>query len=360
MRKPLVALCSVLLLAAVLLPVQGQGRARSWKKGQLRMEDFRTSAYDGRQGSHLEYAVTYNLGGVNEGMNTYHYCRTSAVMYPADSWMAEGHRDENELTYNQALFDLVEVYRRQMQQQSYLLTNKNGDKVYDMLLENTMAQLEREVQVLQKVTDYGHDSVALERVRRINRQWLNDNPGGRPQFTPGLYWWKMGADMGIAVPTGGLARNFSASIGSMGFFGAFGWGRHGFYGNYSVGTVRYLNEEDAAYRNMTASRLDINSGYGFAVLDRMGYSITPYVAIGMTDFDWYYGDSYTIGVMGCYHFHHWHSIKNGVRKKASCLTVSAMGRLYASYINMDENSSGLTFGFQLGLTYMRRSERVEW
>lgn len=352
-----VSLLSIFCFSFFLPSAQAQGRPRSWKKGLLRQDDFGASAFDGRHRSHLEYAVVYDLSGVSEGMNSYLYCRTAAVMYPSASWMVEEYRSDSELDYNQVLFDMVEVYRRQMQYQSVLLSKK---KQYEYLLASTMNQLEREIQVMQAVTDYGRDSAAVEQVRLKNRQWLNEHPGRRPQFTPRLFWWGASMDFGVAIPTGGLAQNFSASVGMMGFSLGFGWGRHGFYYHSASGDIHYRNVEDEAFRNMLATRIDVTFGYGFTVIDRPLYGITPYLALGATDFDWYYGSNYTAGVMGRYHFHHWHSIKNWMKNKGSCLTVSAIGNLYVSYIDMYDETSSLTLGLRLGLSFQRRDERVEW
>ena len=351
-------LCLLLaLLVAGSAIAQNQGRPRSWKKGQLRLEDFGTAPSTGNEKSHLEYAITYTPSGITEGMHTYRYCRTGAVMYPAASWMTEERYNEAELTYNQALFDLVEIHRRQMQREALLLTK---DKQYKILQVMTTDRLDREVRELQVATDYGSDSMAVEHVRQLNRQWLNDNPGVRPEFAQKKYWWGIGMELGALIPTGSVGREFSASVGTMSVSGALGWNRHGFYYHQTGGSVYYREVQDDYISNMTASIIDVSFGYGFTLFDRERYSITPYVALGMTNYDWYYGDTYTFGVIGKYHFHHWHSISNILKNKASCLSVSATGRLSVSYVDMYDGFSGLSFGLHVGLAFKWRKEHVEW
>ena len=359
---PAVLMLLLFLLTAGTAVAQGQGRGRSWKRGALRVEDFGSMvALGDKSSSHLEYAITYSLGGNDEGAHTYIYCRPSAVMYPAASWMAEGHRTEQELTYNQAIFDLVEVHRRQLMRQAFVAKKHSQ---YDLLLANEMQQLNREVSVLQVATDYGRDSATLEHIRLTNRQWLNDNPGGRPVFEPRRYWWILGMEFGVDLSTGFISEVVTPSIGSSGFFYGLGWNRHGLY-------FRLVNS-DVLSRDSVMSytgemlreplvRVDAQVlGYGYTLIDRTSYSITPYVAIGTTSLEWYMGDSYTLGVMGLYHFHHWHSIKDGAKGKARCFTPSAMANLFVSYSDFGNGDHGLTFGLHLGLTFKSRREYVTW
>jgi hypothetical protein len=359
------ALILTLLLLAAVVAAQGQGRGRPWKRGALQLEEFAVTAASGRENSHLDYGIVYSTSGTTEGMNTYIYCRTSALMYPTASWMAEGHADEAELTYNQVLFDLVEVYRRQMQQDAILLSKRVQ---YEALLATTMNHLDREMQVIRAATEMGRDSLAVERIRVKNREWLNANPGNHPAFTPLSYWWCLGIEGGVSFSTGDVGRLISPSIGATGYMGAFGWGRHGLY--FSVLNAVTL-ARDSAY-NFEGDRVlpvmyrnDVNLlGYGYTLFDRQQFSITPYVAFGVTnmdtEMDWYIGTSYTFGVRGLYHFHHWHHIKDGAKGKARRFTPSAMANLYVSYTDLDVEGKGLTFGLSLGLTLGIRRESVTW
>ena len=145
-------------------------------------------------------------------------------------------------------------------------------------------------------------------------------------------------------------------------------GRHGLY--FSVLNAVTL-ARDSAY-NFEGDRVlpvmyrnDINLlGYGYTLFDRQQFSITPYVAFGVTnmdtEMDWYIGTSYTFGVRGLYHFHHWHHIKDGAKGKARRFTPSAMANLYVSYTDLDVEGKGLTFGLSLGLTLGMRRESVTW
>lgn len=347
----------VMLLLAVTAEAQVQGRGRPWTRGALRMEDFGIVNTMGRDNSHLEYAIVYSPSGVTEGINTYLFCRTVAVMYPTASWIVEGHADEVELAYNQALFDLVEVHRRQMQQTSMMLTKKGQ---YKMLLATTTEQLDREIQAVQAATEGGRDSLALERMRVKNREWLNANPGERPEFTPRLYWWRLELAYGVDVPTGALARHYSASVGSREFTAAIGWGRHGIYYRSLYGTLHTFDTVE----NMIpiGTRTDISFGYGFTLFEKPSFSITPFVMYGVSNLDWWYGESYTLGVRGNYHFHHWHRITNAVKHKGNRITASATADLTASYITLDDSGerNGLSFGLHVGLSFLSRRERVDW
>ena len=363
--RPAALIMLLFLLVAGTVAAQSQGRGRPWKRGELRLEDFGVTPYDGRTASFMDCGINYHLDGVTEGRDTYLYCRTAAVMFPLTSWIAEGHRDTAELLYNQVQFDLVEIYRRQMQRQSYLL--KKG-RQYAVLRENTMAELERELEVMRYVTDRGHDSVALARYNRKNHEWLNTNPGTHPTFTKGVRWWCIGLEVGFAFSTGTLNDLITPSIGSTGFMGGFGWGRHGIYmrtTNAECMSRDSLMDYTGMFGIQTMLRHDISLlSYGYTVIDRPDFSVTPYLSYGITDIQsmvsWYSGDCYTFGVMGLYHFHHWHSIRDGAKGKARCFTPSASANLSVSYVDMGWDTRGLTVSLQLGLVFGSRAESVEW
>ena len=354
-RIILLALLGLTTLGAV---AQTQGRGRPWRRGPLTAGDFGAMPFGVREASHLDCTILYSTAGVTEGRDTYRYCRTSAVMFPAASWLVEDSTAENELNYNQMLFDIAEVHRRRMQREAMMLGNKLQ---YGRLLNLTIEELERELTEMQQATDHGRDSAAVERVRRKNREWLNAHPAERPEFTPRLPWWSVDMVFGVAVPTGSIGSTWSASVGTTGIDLGFGWGRHGFYYHYCFGEARLI-DTNASYHMgelLNQSRIDISYGYGFTLIDRPAWSLTPYVAFGMTEFDWYYGESYTLGVTGRYHWHRWHRITNAVKGKARCYTVSAMGNLYASYADLGDYK-GVTVGLQIGFSLVSRRERVEW
>ena len=349
----------VLTLAAVCAVAQTQGHGRPWRRGPLTVGDFGAAPYGAREASHLEYAVVFSASGVTEGLDTYRYCRTSAVMYPAASWLVDDSTTENELNYNQMLFDVVEVHRRQMQRTALML---GGKAQYRRLQGLTMEALEREVAQLRLATDEGRDSAAVERVRQRNREWLNAHPGERPVFTPRSWWWGMGLLYGAAVPTGAMGRYWSASIGTQGFDFAYGWNRHGIRYRFSGGDVRVLDTNDRSYAYYglaTESRIDVSFGYGYTLIERPAWSLTPYVSIGTTELGWWYAPSYTLGVSGLYHLHRWHRVVNAVKGKARSATVSATADLSVSYADLDA-SKGLTFSLQIGIALVSRKEQVVW
>lgn len=357
MRKAIV----IMMLLCVAVAAQGQGRGRPWKRGELRLEDFGVVTAHDNERSHLDYGIVYSPSGVTEGNNSYLFCRTAAVMYPTASWIDERCADTAMLAYNQMLFDVVEVYRRQMQQQGYLLsatTRRSRMGLYERLQANTMEQLEREMQELRVATEEGRDSAAVERVRVKNREWLNAHPCDRPDFTLRSYWWSLGVDYGFSVPTGGLARHYTASVGMQGFTAALGWGRHGFYYRTVSGSLQTYDTVGGF--SPSDYRIDLTFGYGFTLIDRPNFSITPYIAYGASEFAWWVGENYTFGISGSYHFFHWHRITNPARGKAKRLTASATGNLYLNYVDLGDDRKGLTFGLQVGIAFLSRNEKVTW
>lgn len=353
-----IAIAMLLALTAFGAMAQTQGRGRPWRRGPLTAGDFGAVPYGVAEKSHLEYGIVYSASGVTEGMDSYRYCRTSALMYPTASWLVDDSATENELNYNQMMFDLVEVHRRQMQLEAMMLSNRLQ---YSRLLNLTTEQLDREMQQLQIATDYGRDSAAVERVRRRNREWLNAHPGERPQFASRLPWWSASMLFGVAVPTGPVGRYWSASVVTSGLDLGVGWGRHGLYYRVSGGDVRLIDSAALADNYLTTNiYTELNFGYGFTLFDRPRWSLTPYIAFGAAEYGWWYGETYTLGVTGRYHAHRWHRITNAVKGKAKCVTVSLAGNLFVSYLNMGAGDNSLSLGLQIGASFVSRKEHVEW
>ena len=370
---------TVLRLAVLMFLLTGtvfaqQEHARAWRRGPLALNEFAIMSTQPGATSHLDYALRYALVAETEGLHTYYYCRVGAVMYPGLSWMAESSRDSAELSYNQALFDLVEIHRRQMQWQTLYVTSRK--KQLDQLLESFSLQLDREVQMMRAVTREGRDVEVLERMRQANRQWLNANPCGHPEFEERYFWWSMGLDMGFVAPMGGLGHYFSASAGSLGFNLAMGWRRH----NFTLRSVKSIVHQrdtirdywgytiDPSFMSSPMDRTDVHLSYGFSLVSNDRYAITPYAGWGWSTFSasyWYpiTASGFLAGVEGKLHFHHWHVVRNGGKQKARRVSASAHANLFAGYAKCDDlegQPSGLTVGISLGLTLTEKRERASY
>ena len=354
-------------LAAVAQPVWGQddelGRPRGWRRGPLRMEDFGTGVGVGKQQSHLEFGIRYSMEGVTEGRDTYRFCRTSAVVYPAASWMSAERRGELELVYNQTQFDMVELYARLMQVDAL---KTKGKKNIAVLAEETRERLERELGTLRAATDYGRDSAVVERVRQHNLHWLKDNPLVRPDFEPRASWWQLDMETNLLFSAGGLGSELTPAVGGLGYSIGRGWSRLGLYLSYLNNTVYF--HEDSPYGRVPVARVDLDLGIGYAVVDRNAFRLTPYVAAGLSSVDsyldgfWADGVAATIGVRGYYHFHHWHLVTNGAKRKARCETVSLSANLFVSRViySSEDDGNFFTVGLRFGIGLNSRAERVSF
>ncbi|MBR1784482.1 MAG: hypothetical protein IJ760_03470 [Bacteroidales bacterium] len=374
MRRAATLLTIMMLLLAA--SATAQSPARSWKRGPLTKKDFGAVPTRGSdRNSHLHYGIVYNTSGVGDGLNSYIFCKTAAVMFPADSWLADGHADEREMNYNQAVFDLVEVHSRQMQREAQML---NRGRQYDFLLAATLDRLEREIRALDAATGHGQDSLALERMRQQNRRWLAENPATRPNFEREGWWWLFDLGLGACVNGMELGKWIGPSIGLIDYELATGYKRLEFSLHFTQANSKL--RENADYEDWPTgevwNREEIHARLGFSVIDKPTYSLTPFVGAGFTSFfEPYMGEYYsvalmptiTLGVTGRRHIHHWHYVTNGLKHRADRVTSSVSASLYGSY---STNSffpllaSGhfpmLTFGLRLGVSLRTERETVTW
>lgn len=349
---PAVLLLLVLFLCSDAL---GQSRGRSWKRGPLTSHDFVASIPT--DSAHFEYDIAFSLAGISQGMNTYRFCTTSALVYPRDSYLSANLSTDSQLNYYQTIFDIVEINSRLMQADAILLSKREQ---FEILRSNALIRLKHDVELLELATDHGRDSLALENIRCNNRQWLNDNPPRRPRFSPNLYWWSIGVEIGTDIPTGPMAYDYTPAIGTLDFSFAIGLGRVGLFTNYASGRVSRRHIDDYERHNIAVGRYDAASGLGVTVLDREGYSLTPYLSVGICDTYFDFSASYTLGVMGRYHFRHFYRIRNAAKHKGDCLTASAQGRLFFSYLPSYALDPTFSIGIRLGIALQWRKQTVEW
>ena len=315
--------------------------------GPLSWDDFTlTDSSRGDEHSYLEFF--FSIEETPEGL------WAMAYMDTYQSWVDSNWRTDNELLYNQIIFDLVELQRRRMQAALDTLAKGASEPSADSVVACVVTDIER----LTLDTRHGTDSAALQRWADSLVVLLDVPPvyRGTPVDEP----YRVGGFLGggFIGTSGGLHRHFSHGGGlDMGIEA--GWKRHFVTGGLTIGVAHCLdsafhknNPDNDLYTGDDLTILSLYLQYGFSVFDNAHCRITPFVGYGMLGY--YYSPDDTdesFGpTTGCASFgidsriHLSNSVSDGQR---TVLSVDA--RLYGTYSTF-RSVVGMPAGFTINLS----------
>ncbi len=351
-------------ITCILLCCQIQAQSiHTWKMGPLTWNDFAHNTAIEKQVSHLEYYMgieskTQEVDGVS-------YTKPSAYAFtsPEYSWVDTNYLSDQLLEYNQCIFDLVEVYRRKLE-------NKLQDSsVFSpgQLLDNTMRQLGDEVHRIELDTQNGTDTAALQRWQDKVQKALNEvSPAPAYGHIDAPFSWGMSFDLGFHY-TGGEVHDYFSHGGGMSMNFEMGYKRALLGGALYIGGDRFRH--DSTYfdqlnyyflKRDPLTCLNLYAYCGYAVIDNNTTRLIPFVGYGMLGY--YYNEneeSSSVGpTNGCFHFgliynHIFNNYVNnywGMRDYFNAEHNKAYVdvRLYGTYNNF-KNIGGAPQGFTLNL-----------
>lgn len=283
-----------------------QGYIHTWKMGSLSWNDFvHKSALNGKY-SYLEYYM--GIKDEPKEVDGITYFRPTVYAYTSAeySWADTNYRSEALLQYNQCAFDLIEIYRRDLEATLCDATRYEEDQ----LMNNTMRRLEEDLQRLEIETDQGNNTTALSQWQNKIRHIL-DSTTTKTQFshTDASFRWGMSLGLGFSAVGGDLHRHFGNGIG-MGMNFDMGLKRHfidlGMYigGSHCRDTALNVhNEYDDLYTGDELTVLNCYATYGYSVIDNNHIRLTPFVGWGLMGFYYTPDEGSSMGSgNGCVHF----------------------------------------------------------
>lgn len=304
-----------------------QETPRTWQQGPLSWDDFTAvaprddAAAEGPvEHSFLEFVfdiktVAHKQNGIQTGQ-----AEAQAFTLKSKSWVDSCHRTPAELRYNQVLWDMVELYRRQLQQ----WINAEEPLNEELLLDSIMQVAIDNTDTYCSVTNFGQDSDAVlvwqrriaDALDRTAADATLDSAKVRAQYTYSDDPLRLGGSLGAGFmgTCGGLHDYFSnGGLFNIGF--EIGHNRHFLMVSGSVGgatcrrdapnTQDHIND---LFEGDPITILDGWFGYGFSVVDCTRLRVTPFVGWGGLGF--YYtednGDEDATNSFGtgdgCWHF----------------------------------------------------------
>ena len=301
---------SIIMFSALLTcTAMGQIQSHTWSMGPLTWNDFQhKSALNGHY-SFLEYYMGIDQSRKKVDGVLYVMPSAYAFVSPEYSWADTAYRSPALLRYNQTAFGLMEVYRRRLERRiatADIFTNEQ------QVLDNTMRQLNEDIDRLEAETAQGNDTAVLARwEREVAHQLDSLKPMDIYSHTDAPFRWGMGLGVGFSGVGGDWHHYFSNGMG-MSFTFDMGIRRHfltlgfGFAGSRCRDTVYSVHSTPENIEDLwTGDRLavlDLYAAYGFSVVDNAKMRLTPFVGYGLVGFFFTPDEGSSIGPStGCIH-----------------------------------------------------------
>ncbi|MBC3786462.1 hypothetical protein [Spirosoma utsteinense] len=208
----------LLLLLSVLFPLlcpaqQAEIDTLHWSANRrLQLSDFHAPKQPGLGGSEFYYQIGYDVRptviGTLPAIDAY------CLMFRNLSWVSETAHNERTLAYNQVLFDLVEIYARQMKAKLIALKADRRFKQQAKQIEYlTNAELGAEVNRFRSETGGGDDLEVLKRWQRQVIQRLYEVPDLVTNFQPAKVGLGLSVGGSTLIPTGNLMQTLPRQVG---------------------------------------------------------------------------------------------------------------------------------------------------
>ena len=361
-----IVMLSVLLGSAAM----GQIQSHTWEMGPLTWNDFQHKTELNGHYSFLEYYMGIDQSRKKVDGVLYVMPSAYAFVSPEFSWADTAYRSPALLRYNQTAFGLMEVYRRRLERR---IATADVFVNEQQVLDNTMRQLNEDIDRLESETRQGSDTTVLARwEREVAHQLDSLKPLDIYSHTDAPFRWGMEMSCGFSGVGGDWHHYFSNGLG-LGFFFNMGVKRHfltmgfSFAGSRCRDTVFHVsNANEDLWTGDRLAVLDLFAAYGFSVVDNAKMRLTPFVGYGLVGFFYTPDDASSIGPSaGCLHagvdfdLHFSNQVYkfpfNIAGYNATHDWASLNVKLYGTYGrlgNVVEAPTGFTFNVQVGFSIM--------
>lgn len=354
--------------------LQAQTDRRLWSQGPLTWNDFTFMPASSGQRSYLQYGIGYNpVRDTLDGVRCCYY-RAESWMQPSSSWVTANHRDSNTLRFNQIIFDMLEVERRQLQQSINANTNEIA---YGEILRAASSSLSSRIESFSLLSQDGADTAVLSAFERQVAAELAQLPADyHPRYTARPFGYGLYIGIGATGSTGSMGKAFSLGAGlNLGF--DFSYNRHLLILDGTLGLCKARQTFSLANRDGTMNTfpedklgglLIINLGYGYTLVDNLRWQLSPFVALGIREFSYsgqaqnnsfvYARPEPVVGLQFRHHLWQQHAFPEygymaGGGKISELSRVSLQGRLllsYSSFPDLQGSPTGLSLQAQVALS----------
>jgi len=275
-----------LLLFLTSLRGFGQSIERSWESGDLTWNDFNGDPIiSSSNSSELNYQLGYSTSRKKFGDTTVILFQTKNYINPNISWVKEFAKTDQLLRYNQVLFNILELHRRELQATLHRIANSYlAEEKFRIHYEACNYEVRR----FQNETQLGANLSSLELWEmRIDKE-LKLNPYELvPEITDRNFGYGLNIGIGSGLLTGTIADHFTPTFNFVfGFDFAF------------KNTILYLNgtlagdkvksdyTEDGILwpKDLKTNVAIIDLSIGQTLLDNSNHKLTPFAGLGILEF----------------------------------------------------------------------------
>lgn len=260
-----------------------QENGKFWSQGKLTWEDFKEKTSSDAQISHLNYTMGFKREKNKFNDTVVVQVRTYALMNRDSSWIHPAYKNEQSLRYNQVLFNIVELYRREFQSKIY----HTPVFLYPELLKYMLYECNESIQKVMRELDYGNDELALnEMEEKTNRLLRHDNDIKLSKLEMRNFGYGMFAGVGGMMVGGNISQYFSSKLQFV-FGFDFSFKKSHLLLHVGIGGGRVLqsyngNELWPKDKSITTALGDISYGYNF--LNTSKIRLTPFAGLGFVEF----------------------------------------------------------------------------
>lgn len=274
----------LLVLAATAIgALQAQHAPREWGRGPLTWDDFTGPVPPNNVDNWLEYNFTVKrVEEKLDGMNLMHL-RLCCNMYPELSWAAESAKTDLNLKYNQVVFNIAEYQSLCFQP---LLDQGNTGMDIESVLQMALSYSAAEEQRFSNESDMGFDTAVVQRwydSTNLRLSELKAENGYHPRVEYTGIGMSANFSLGTTIHGRSLAETFTPAF-DFGFGFDMGFKRNVFLWDMKIGIGGSRQDfvlDDVYYlAGSSYTWFQTFLGYGYSVLDKPRFSLTPFVGLG--------------------------------------------------------------------------------
>ncbi|QTD36860.1 hypothetical protein JL193_12080 [Polaribacter batillariae] len=280
MKKPLLTL----LLLVIIYNFNAQDYRKYWTDGNLNWNDFQAKPTK-NVASHLAYVLLYQSDKKVINNITYYGIFSDAYVDKSLSFVNNNIKDAYHLKYNQVIFNLLEIKKRELQKRIY-----NLDNVYEInsLFSDSKSQLERRILDFQEEGNYGIQKEVTDNwLAKTNLELQSSNSFELPDYRKSNWTYGLYGGLDFGLYGGKYKEIFNNTIAlSLGFEFSY---KKVFMGLNMTFTNSKLNNNlvDNSFIIPEAERSTIglfNAYFGYPVYETEKFRIMPFAGYGITVF----------------------------------------------------------------------------
>ena len=374
MKHVLVGLLAGMMAISGLSAQENSGNSRRWEQGKLTWDDFTKQENGTKTSASLYYFMTCNTAHLKINDTMVNHLVVETYIDRDSSTVNPKLANDRELLCQQVIFNLVELKSRELQQSVNRLRKQTE---IDSCLRDGVSRLEREVEAFRTASGQGADNMVVRRWADSVQMLLDKTPNNMesiPAFKPTLFGF--GADVGVGYHfiTGDLGEKLkggpNVQIGVN-----FALGRSELLLNACLGgskvrrdSVYFSGEKWSATDHLEFCQL--SASYGFRLLDRKHFQLTPFVGYGYNEISTIPGQDDEIkhkektggflgGVCLDYKLRTSLSLIPSYLKNKEMYTVSLRTKLYVTQTDFSDLPGGYIFNCALMVKVFDRFIRLD-